>query len=81
MPSVYILHYAYTKNSLDEAKLIGAYSSRRNAEAAIRRLRGLPGFRTHPDSFVIDAYGLDEDHWVDGFVSVPTRRKLRRSTK
>jgi homoserine kinase type II len=81
MPSVYILHHAYTKNSHDETKLIGVYSSRRKAEAAIRRLRGLSGFRTQPDSFVIDAYGLDKDHWVDGFVSVPTQRQLRRSTK
>jgi len=49
-------------------KVIGIYSSQALAEEAIERTRVLPGFMDQPDSFKIDLYAIDEDHWPRGFV-------------
>jgi hypothetical protein len=49
-------------------KVIGIYSSKALAEAAIERTRILPGFAEEPDSFTIDQYEVDKDHWPRGFV-------------
>lgn len=49
-------------------KVIGIYSSRALAEAAIQRARILPGFVEEPESFTIDLYDIDKDHWPRGFV-------------
>jgi hypothetical protein len=49
-------------------KVIGIYSSHALAEAAMQRTRVLPGFIDHPDSFIIDRYDVDKDHWPRGFV-------------
>ena len=68
--SVYVLHHEHELDGCDEAKLIGVYSSRERAEAAIARLQKQPGFSDHPDGFHIDHYALDEDNWVEGFVTI-----------
>ena len=54
----------------DDQKLIGIYSTRAKAEAAIDRARVLDGFRDEPDCFILDEVTLDEDNWTDGFVTV-----------
>jgi hypothetical protein len=54
----------------DDAKLIGVYSTRDGADAAVERTRRLEGFRDEPDCFMIDAYTVDEDGWTDGYVTV-----------
>jgi hypothetical protein len=51
-----------------KVKVIGIYSSEELAEAAIERTRILPGFLDDPDSFRIDRYDVDKDHWPRGFV-------------
>jgi hypothetical protein len=51
----------------DDCSLIGVYSDRVKAEAAVERAKLLPGFRDYPDTFVVDPYELDEDHWTSGF--------------
>ena len=53
-----------------KVKVIGIYSSEALAEAAIQRIRVLPGFVERPDSFRIDQYDIDEDHWTRGFISL-----------
>jgi hypothetical protein len=52
--------------SRDDCSLIGVYSTRANAEAAIERARLLPGFKDYPEFFIIDPYKLNEDHWTSG---------------
>lgn len=55
--------------------LIGVYSSRDAALAAVSRLRDRPGFRDNADviddvesaGFFIEAYSLDQDHWTEGY--------------
>ncbi|MCA9599083.1 MAG: hypothetical protein KC776_37490 [Myxococcales bacterium] len=73
MTTVFVLHHvAHVDSGAEDEKLIGVYSTRQHAEAAIQRLRSLPGFSDFPDGFVIDEYALDEDHWTEGFVTLPS---------
>jgi hypothetical protein len=67
---VYVVTHDYeVPNSLNNGKLIGVYVTQQDAEAAISRLKNLPGFTKYPDGFVIDKYTLNEDHWTSGFFS------------
>ena len=85
MRSVYVLQHSYELGGCDETKFIGVYSTRRRAQAAVRRLRRQPGFRDRPNDFHIDEYAIDRDHWVEGFFTmrggrrVPTPRAKARS--
>lgn len=45
MTNVYVLHHVHSfPTGLDNVKLIGVYSSRANAEAAVTRVGQTPGF-------------------------------------
>ena len=62
----------------EDGKLIGVYSSRVNALAAVQRAAEQSGFRDHPDivedtddlGFFLDEQTLDEDDWTEGFITV-----------
>lgn len=56
---------------MDDAKLIGAYASREDADAAVDRLRGQQGFRDHPAGWLVEPYRLNVDHWETGFSTLP----------
>jgi hypothetical protein len=73
---VFILHHVKDGDDA-EAKLIGAYSTKSAAQRAITRLRSQPGFREYPDSFSMEFYGLDEDNWREGFVTVTNVSEFR----
>ena len=47
--------------------LIGVYSTEVKAQAAVGRSKTSQRFCQHPDSFLIDKYLLDKDHWTSGF--------------
>ena len=70
MAEVFVLQHEYEVDGRDEAKLIGIYSSRAAAEAAVARLIEQPGFSQYPEGFSIDAYPLDQAHWVEGFSTI-----------
>lgn len=70
MTKIFVLQHEYELDDHDETKLIGVYSSRSEADAAVRRLRTQPGFSDHPNGFSIDAYSLDQDHWQEGFAAL-----------
>jgi homoserine kinase type II len=71
MSAVYVLHHVRKDDEYgDNAKMIGVYSSKEAADAAIGRLRHQPGFRDYPEGFSINRYALDEDHWKEGFVDL-----------
>jgi hypothetical protein len=55
----------------DDLKIIGIFSSESQALAAVDRARLRPGFRDEPNCFAQDVYTLDEDRWVEGFVTIP----------
>lgn len=81
MESVFVLHHVHVfEPGEDSVKLIGVYRSRAAAVMAVNRLRDQLGFSDDPgissdDSgceagFHISEYGLDIDHWTEGFVTV-----------
>jgi hypothetical protein len=55
----------------DDVKMIGVYSTEASATEAVNRMRNLPGFHEAPDGFSIDRYVVDEDHWTEGYITVP----------
>jgi hypothetical protein len=71
MTKVYVLQHEHVADDgTEDVKLIGVYSSQDNAQAAIERLRQVPGFSEAPDGFHLDEYQVDMDHWVEGYVTV-----------
>ena len=71
MTSVFVLQHVHeTADGVEDVKLIGVYSSREKAQEAVARLGGVPGFSDAPDGFHIDQYHLDQDHWVEGYVTL-----------
>ena len=60
--TVFILMHLHITTGHD-AKLIGVYRSRVDAEQAIDRLRSKPGFREWPDGFSISEYEVGKDQW------------------
>ena len=64
---VYVLQHTIERDGEEDSKLIGVYSSKNSADAAIARLRDKPGFRLKNGSFSVDAYKMDEDNWTEGF--------------
>ena len=68
---VFVVHHEHElAPDRDDVKMIGVYSSKAEAEAAVARLSAQPGFRETTSGFSIDRYRLDEDHWVEGFITM-----------
>ena len=68
MSEVFLLWHSHEIGDGEtDDKLIGAYSSSAEAEAAIVRKRAFPGFRQYPDGFAISRYEVDKDAWSEGF--------------
>jgi hypothetical protein len=71
MMTVYVLQHVHSlEHGEEDFKFIGVYSSRDNAQEAVRRLSQSPGFSESPDGFCIDEYQLDKDQWIEGYVTV-----------
>ena len=71
MASVFVLQHVNTlEDGTEDVKFIGVYSSREKADAAVARLRRQPGFSEAPEGFHVDEYRVDQDHWVEGYVTV-----------
>ena len=71
MTWVYLLQHSYENEGSEETKIIGIYSSYENAERAKCKVKSKEGFNRFPeDCFYIDAYELDRDNWVEGFISL-----------
>ena len=67
---VHVLQHVHSfEDGNEDVKFIGVYSSQENAHAAIKRLSQVAGFSEAPDGFQIDEYRLDEDNWVEGYIS------------
>ncbi len=82
MNRVFVIQHLHLINGDEEdVKLLGVYSSRNEAVAAIERFRQLPGFKDIPsmvnpslpgpaEGFCIDEFELNQDNWSDGYVTV-----------
>ncbi|MGB3777059.1 MAG: hypothetical protein WA960_01770 [Tunicatimonas sp.] len=67
MKTVYIVHHLYEFEGCDETKLIGVYTSKDKAQAAIDRLKTKKGFSDKPHDFHLNEFELDQDIWKGGF--------------
>ena len=71
MDEVFLLWHVHDLGGGDEdAKLIGVYRTRGDAEAAIQRVGSQHGFAETPQGFEICPYRLNEDHWTEGYTTV-----------
>jgi hypothetical protein len=71
MASVFVLQHVHTlEDGTEDVKFIGVYSSREQADAAVARLVRQPGFSEAPEGFHVEEYRVDQDHWVEGYVTV-----------
>jgi len=77
MKTVFVLQHSYEVNGNEETKFIGVYSTQEDAGDAVNRLKELPGFRDRPESFYINEYELNKDHWAEGF-GVTTTIQVRK---
>jgi hypothetical protein len=69
--TVWLVWHESDADGCKECKLLGVYSTRARAEAAVDGRRGKPGFVDHPDGFEVASYVIDRDTaWLDGFVTV-----------
>jgi hypothetical protein len=50
--------------------IVGVYTSRENAERGIGLVCEQPGFRDHPDGFVIEEGIIDQTAMPNGFVTI-----------
>ena len=71
MKSVFVVEHSYESSISGQAeiKLIGVYSSKEQAEKAIEKSSGQPGFKDLLEYFNIDEYVIDQDHWTEGFLT------------
>jgi hypothetical protein len=68
MNSAWLLwHIEDRDEETEDSKLVGAYSSQEEANAAIARLKDKPGFAEQPDGWFMEEYRLNEDHWTGGY--------------
>ncbi len=70
MATVHLLWHIREVSGEDDEKLIGVYSMKEGATAAVERLRQKPGFKDFPDCFQIFEYVVDQDGWSEGFAYV-----------
>lgn len=67
---VYMLYHITKRvEGGDDEKLIGIYSTEENANAAVRRVRDMPGFKHAPEGFEIFEHVLDRDGWTEGYIA------------
>ena len=70
MSHVYVVQHVHeSQDGEEDVKFIGVYRTQPDADAAVGRLRSLPGFRDHPDGFQVTEYEVNKDHWTEGFIS------------
>lgn len=68
MKSIFLLyHVRRMDDDTDEAKFIGAFREKSNAEKCIKKYNQLPGFKDFPKGFVIEKQPIDKIYWKDGF--------------
>ncbi|PXZ07034.1 hypothetical protein DKK70_08555 [Gilliamella apicola] len=65
----YLYHVRYEDTDDEDFRIIGIYSSRKQAKLAIERMKKKPGFIDFPNGFQIIASVLNRAEWLEGFVT------------
>ena len=74
----YLLQHVAREGKDDEdMKVLGIYSSLKNAKSAVRKYKKVVGFRRYPEGFYIERWALNRGAWTEGFFEArkPPRRK------
>lgn len=78
MENVFIVQHVHLQpDDYEDIKIIGIYTTREFAVAAVERVRGQPGFCNDPEivdegsGFHISRYTLNRDHWAEGYFTYP----------
>ena len=77
--TVFLLQHLRSEADSEDLKLVGIYSTRQEAEAAVERKRKFPGFQNFPrivdpltdedeSGFYINEIELNVDCWSEGFL-------------
>ena len=70
MQKIYYLYYVRYEDTDDEDfRIIGIYSSSKQAKLAIERMKKKTGFIDFPNGFQIIPSVLNRAEWLDGFVT------------
>lgn len=73
MDSVWLLHHVHTfADGSEDVKLIGAFATRHEGEAAQASVATQPGFKEHPEGFSLDECRLGIIYWPEGFITEPS---------
>jgi hypothetical protein len=81
MNRVFLLWHTHLRaDGTEDHKLVGVYESHENAQQAIDRVGGQPGFAEHLSGFHIDPYTVGVDSWPEGFVEVTQKQRCLRGT-
>jgi hypothetical protein len=68
---VWLLYHVHEFDDGHESlKLIGAFSSKELAEAALEQVTDQPGFRELPQGFDLSECTLNQLGWTEGFVTI-----------
>ncbi len=71
MTDVFLVQHVRSEGEDDEdVKIIGIFSNRKNAGAAVEKMKTAPGFCETPNGFSVDRYPLNELNWSEGFVDL-----------
>ncbi len=71
-----LMHIFESSDGVRDHRIIGAYSSREDAERSAEKLKKQPGFVENPDGFTTLSYELGKDHWAKGMVSWSSEEAL-----
>jgi hypothetical protein len=65
----FVAFHEYEDDNGDEqTELIGIYTTKEKAEAAVVSLTKMPGFADYPNGFSIEFHAFDRTGWTEGFV-------------
>jgi hypothetical protein len=71
MQHVWLLHHVHEfSDGHEDAKLIGAFATKRQANEARAQVANQPGFREHPKGFVLSKCSVGSVGWAEGFATV-----------
>ena len=62
-----------------DGKLIGVYRTQKDCEAAIKRLKGYPGFRDFVEGFQVHERELNKVSWEEGSISAEASASCMRA--
>ena len=64
---LFLLEHLYEDEGGEHVKTIGLFNTKERAEKVQLLLLDKPGFRDHPDGFILSEIYIDKPAWLEGF--------------